>query len=262
MEKVRVATLNVHGWSSHNLTSNVPLLTVLLRMYDLDILSLNEACHTSNKPKDPLLTFAKSLKMPHVSFGKCAYFQGFGNAIISKHAITYEKNHKAGTRSMLQVQNDHPFAISNNLTLYSLHLDPLNEEKRLQQLNLFSSQMSNKGFEIVMGDFNAICTDGTDYTESYFKTQISDVRAKNNKESPKGDVYKWMLEHGFEDIFRTVNKQDKDAAISTCRFSTRIDYIWSRGVLSDGWTLSSCSIVSCGKATDHNMVLCEFTKTN
>jgi hypothetical protein len=85
----RIGTLNVHGWSSagESRTGNVPLLVTLLRLYKLDVLSLNEVCHYSNKPKDSLISFAKGLRLENIAFGKCNYFIGYGNAIVSAYDL-------------------------------------------------------------------------------------------------------------------------------------------------------------------------------
>ncbi len=147
---------------------------------------------------------------------------------------------------MLKVRVDHPFTNDNDITIYSLHLNPSDEEKRLLELKNFQNHISAHGTQIVMGDFNAICADGTDYSLEYM-SKISAVREQNNKELPRGDVYKWMQDSQYKDVFRECNPNDQDAYISTCRFATRIDYIWQKGELKDDWRLSSSRIINCGK---------------
>ena len=67
-----------------------------------------------------------------------------------------------------------------------------------------------------------------------------------------------MKEQGFEDIWRETNPELQD--VSSCRYGTRIDFIWQRGKLKNGWSVKSCDIVPSRGATDHDLVVCIFEK--
>ncbi|KAL0476656.1 hypothetical protein AKO1_006190 [Acrasis kona] len=252
----RVATLNIHMWGDVKNKDNVERLIEFIRPFDLDLIAIQEVMNIKNKLK----TLADGIGMPYVAFGEgCS--DRFGNAIISKHPFAEETNQistfkEAEERAMLSVKLDskHPFIQDNkDVQFHSIHLDHSREEYRMAQLIDIFSQTTPSSKDFIMGDFNAL--DETDYSEDYFN-QIAAVRRKGHWESPKSEVTSFMKNEKYIDVWRTLNPDSLD--ISTCRFNTRIDYIWQRGHLSKKWRISNCNIIPSKKITDHELVLCVF----
>jgi hypothetical protein len=69
-----------------------------------------------------------------------------------------------------------------------------------------------------------------------------------------------MKQKGFVDVLRATNEKLRDGDLRSCRYHTRVDYIWMRGMLKNGWVLDESKIVSSKDATDHELVLAVFNK--
>jgi hypothetical protein len=74
------------------------------------------------------------------------------------------------------------------------------------------------------------------------------------------DVTDWMKHNGFVDVLRAKNEKLRDNEIRSCRYHTRVDYIWMKGMLKHGWVLDESRVVSSKNATDHELVLAVFNK--
>ena len=110
-----------------------------------------------------------------------------------------------------------------------------------------------------MGDMNSLTRD--DYSEEYLTKNIVEVREKNYWEKPCFDLTQLITKQwSYEDAFKKLNPQLKDRQVVTCRFDTRIDYIYLRPRIDDSWILKECSIIDTNNATDHNGVLAVFEK--
>ncbi|CAF4571502.1 unnamed protein product, partial [Rotaria sp. Silwood2] len=168
------------------------------------------------------------------------------------------ENHNA--RGMLAVQIDHEFFSDNDATLYVTHLDQLSEQVRLKQMKQLEEHVHNSGVQLMVGDFNSLTFD--DYSDDYFNVNIHGVRQQNSWENPFNLVTNEMKTNGYHDCWREMNKEAIDNQTITCIYKTRIDYIWKRGELKNGWEMEECKIFSTENATDHNGVLVTFTKTN
>jgi len=106
-----------------------------------------------------------------------------------------------------------------------------------------------------LGDFNALSE--MDYSSSYLQ-KITEVRRNENWELPKFLVTNRLRER-YIDCFQKLNQNTQipkiDQQISTCRFNTRIDYIWISANLAKciDWEKSSCKILD-HKLSDHNAI--------
>jgi endonuclease/exonuclease/phosphatase family metal-dependent hydrolase len=256
----RLATLNVHFWLDNQNTNNAHRLAAIVKEQDVDVLALQEAQITDND----VVKFSKMVNLPFVAFGP-GDLDNFGNAILSKHPITFHENLRttrtdnAGQRGMLRTVIAHAFARDNKLQLYNTHLDHILEPSRVTQLSEIDEKLfkkDEKSVQLVVGDFNALTE--SDYSPEYL-ARITQVRAASNWELPKFEVTNWMKEKGFKDCFRIFN-QDMDENVGTSRLGTRIDYIFLRGELKNGWELTKCKKFSAQPATDHHGLVIEFKK--
>jgi exonuclease III len=109
-----------------------------------------------------------------------------------------------------------------------------------------------------MGDMNSLTRD--DYSDEYFQKQIIEVRAMSCWEKPRFDLTKLITnEWKYQDAYKLINSEVKDAQISTCDYGTRIDYIYVHPrVINDQWIIKQCQIIDTKGFTDHNAVFAEF----
>jgi endonuclease/exonuclease/phosphatase family metal-dependent hydrolase len=261
MQQFKVASLNVHAWKDEQDMSNSDHILELFRPLQLDLIAMEEVQHDDYN--QDIIKLATELSM-HYKFSE-SYWRGEGNAFLSKHPIKHFKHYMAklknrDSRSIVQIEIESKFSNENDASFYVLHIDHILEDTRVKQLELMHEELlrkDDKDVQIILGDFNALCLE--DYTPSYLKN-INQERKYGSWERAYGDVYNWMKNHGYVDLYRQTDKESKDDQISTCRFGTRIDYIWMKGDLKNGWRFSKCEIISSKKATDHNMVVATFEK--
>ncbi len=271
ISKFRIATVNVHFFSDLKGQSNVHRLAQLLKPMSFDVLALQEILHTDKPPGAAperhyhFKLLSDLLQLPYTAF--CNTAHEFGNAILSRFPLTSSINYHTepipnhNNRGMLAVKIDNEFFKDNNATLYVTHLDQISEEVRLKQIEQFEKYVHNSDdFQLIMGDFNSLTFD--DYSDDYFNIHIHDVRQRNSWEGPFNLVTNKMKQNGYSDCWREMNKEAINDQVVTCVYKTRIDYIWRRGELKNGWKINECKIFSTESTTDHNAVLMTFTKSD
>jgi endonuclease/exonuclease/phosphatase family metal-dependent hydrolase len=271
ISQFRMGTLNVHFFSNLKGESNVHHLANILQPMSFDVLALQETLHTEKPPGvSPerhyhLKLLSDLLELPHLAFSNTSF--EFGNAILSrlplKNIVQYHteavENHSA--RGMLGIQIDNEFFNDNDATLYVTHLDQISEQLRLKQINQFEESIcGGGGLQLIVGDFNALTFD--DYSDDYFNIHIHDVRQRNKWEGPVNLLTVQMKMNGCHDCWREMNEEAINDQVVTCIYKTRIDYIWRRGELKNGWKMNECKIFPTNDATDHNGILINFTKSS
>ena len=68
-----------------------------------------------------------------------------------------------------------------------------------------------------------------------------------------------LKEFGMKDCRELVNDSDRIGPIKTCRFDTRIDYLFANEECLKTWSIKKLKTVD-DKASDHNMVIATFKK--
>lgn len=271
ISQLRIGTLNVHFFTDSHGLPNVNRLAEILKPMSFDVLALQEALHTDKIPGDApkkhyyFKLLSDILQLPHTAF--CNTLHEFGNGILSRFPIKTSSNYRTEanerhhTRGMLAAQINNEFFKDNNATLYITHLDQISEQIRLKQINQFEKHIHRSdGFQLIMGDFNSLTFE--DYSNDYFNKYIHDVREQNSWEKPFNLVTNRMKENGYHDCWREMNNETINDQVVTCEYGTRIDYIWRKGELKNGWKIDECRIFSSENATDHNGILINFTKSN
>lgn len=256
MTTFRLATINVHRFT-HPVTydNNIQELVAILKPYNLDLIAVQEInCSKSWS------SFCNLLGLDYFVFGP-SESSSFGNGIASRYPIKSSKNIEANrskygaTRSLLQVNLDgsHPFVKDRIFSV--THLDHRNENYRLEQIRKFDPLKNS--IDILMGDMNSLTRD--DYSDNYYQTNVYELREKSEWEKPCFDVTQLIKNQWtYIDAFKQINPDLKDEQIATCRFGTRIDYIYLRPRLNDSWILEDCSIIDTKNATDHNVIFAVF----
>ena len=184
-----------------------------------------------------------------------------GNGIASRYPILSHSNQQnsfsgeGGRRCLLHctLDGDHPF-IKDRIFAVT-HLDHLDENDRLKQIKEFNPLENN--INILMGDMNSLTRD--DYSDNYYQKHIVELRDKTKWEKPCFDLTQLITNQwSFQDAFKQINPQLKDKQVATCRFGTRIDYIYFRSQDNDQWILKVCFNVDMQNATDHKAVIAIF----
>jgi len=254
----RIGTVNVHSFRSpFTRKSNAKVLASILGPYNLDVLAVEEM-----RDNGHWTLLHEQLSLNYSVVGLSGGLS-FGNAIASRHPIIEHSNQVAehqcvgGARAMLQCRfgGDHPFV--HNRTFAVTHLDHFDEDDRLVQINEFSPH--NHNINILVGDMNALIRE--DYSDKYFHDIIAKKRESNGWEQPRFELIKQLTDTwGYQDTFRKINPELKDAQVATCQYGTRIDYIFQRPLLNDEWRLTECFIVDTRRSTDHNIVVATFER--
>jgi len=259
MTTFRIATINVHSFNNSSTDKNsIEQLVSILKPYHLDLIAVQEITNGTNWPQ-----FCEQLSLPHQIFGATSG-NYFGNGIASRYPIKSHSNKTSGSsggekRSLLNccLDGDHSF-IQDRIFAVT-HLDHLNENNRLKQIKEFNPLENN--IDILMGDMNALTRN--DYSDDYYQKNILEFRKKSYWEKPRFDLTEFITNQwNFQDAFKQINPNAKDEQVVTCRFKTRVDYIYLRPRPNDLWILKECSIINTENATDHNAVFAVFEQKN
>jgi exonuclease III len=258
MSTFRLATINVYSFNTPMQDgNNIDDLVSILEPLNLDLIVVQEI-----KNNEKWETFCQRLSLPNFIYGQ-SDGDYLGNGIASRYPFQSNSNQQSsftcvgGTRALLQccLDGDHPF-IKDRIFAVT-HLDYLDEDDRLKQIQEFNPYEQN--IDILMGDMNALIRD--DYSDKYYQDAVDGVREKSGWEKPRFDLTKLITdEWKYQDAFKLKNPELKVEEIVTCRYGTRIDYIYIRPRVDDQWILNECSMIDTKGATDHNAVLAEFTQ--
>eukprot|EP00094_Tigriopus_californicus_P000649 TCALIF_00630-PA protein Name:"Similar to CEP85 Centrosomal protein of 85 kDa (Homo sapiens)" AED:0.09 eAED:0.09 QI:0/0.75/0.55/1/1/1/9/88/730 len=233
-----IGTYNVHMWTDENCQDNLERVQDIIKIHAPDVLCLQE----STKPEHDQFSRKMEFMYPHSIWQFCT-------AIFSKFPLekTLErfKDHYVIGKVMVP-HLDTPIYIT------CLHLNHRSEQFRLAQIDHIhktcETYLKDQNPLIWTGDFNALSRD--EYTESHW-AELSETRRKNAWESPHVDVTNKIKSLGFHDLWM---KAGEPKPVGTCRFGTRIDYVYA----SPGW-MNLFQLVSVdhvdSTASDHRMVM-------
>ena len=254
MSTFRLATLNVHLFQkSSKYESNIKDLVSILEPLNLDLIACQEI-RNDQKWKE----FSSFLSLSHSIYGECNG-EILGNGMASRYPILSSTNRRnipssGEVRSLLRCSLNG----FNGLIFGVTHLDHSDENTRLRQIKEFDP--NNENIDILMGDMNALTRD--DYSDDYYRDVVAGKREKDGWEKPYFDLTKLITdEWKYQDAFKVINPQLQDDQVTTCRFGTRIDYIYIHPRVNDRWRLTKCEIIDTKGATDHNAIFTEFTET-
>lgn len=256
MSTFRLATLNVHSFRSASIfESSIVGLASILRPYNLDLIALQEI-PSENEWKE----FCSQLSLPHFAYGP-AWEGCFANGIASRYPIAFHSNEQSSSnitseqRSFLQCRFDvdHPFL--SNRTFAVTHLDHQNEDYRLKQIEQFNPIKHQ--IDVLLGDMNALTR--SDYSDQFYQKEILAVRKRSFWEEPRFDLTTLLTDQwGYQDALKQFYPEKKDEELSTCRYKTRIDYIYFHPRINDQWIVKQCEIIDTQGLTDHQAVFVEF----
>lgn len=267
MEKtrLRVGTWNVHGWKDGHHRDTFDDICSLLCTSNLDIIGLQEASKVGIS--ELLSKLGSSYRLAH-AFGGTALIVRL--PVARDGGITLPKGrHGRFSACSVHLPNETEYIFH----VINVHLNHKKEQKRRKEVTSIVSLMTNE-YELPdlwVGDFNALTKD--DYTEEEWE-RIFQVRKKNNWELPVCELTSIVTGKvsaesnpavgtlGLKDAYASLSNESKSGPFSTCRFNTRIDYVYfnAERMSATGWKLVECNHVECTDLSDHNLVIATFEK--
>jgi len=235
--------------------------------------------------------FADVLGLKHcISWRNCAIFSRYKFTDVVFDAVSRKQPRVENALGPLEWSGNNAFvigAIRPNATLppiyiTCLHLNHVAEPTRLSELSFITEKalhnllpcssgdgaetnspatanhsgsdfkQSKWPMQIWTGDFNALTRE--DYSDSVWE-DISNIRQVNSWESPQVKLTnKIKAEHGMVDCWELAGRPEP---IKTCRFDTRIDYIYASPSVLDHWKLARVETID-DPTSDHNLVIATF----
>jgi endonuclease/exonuclease/phosphatase family metal-dependent hydrolase len=181
MTTFRLATINVHSFRKpSDRSNNISELVSILEPLNLDLIGVEEIQNNDKWKK-----FCVDMGLTYSSYGPWNG-NSAGNGIASRYPIQSYSTQQStlicqgGTRSILQCSLD----TFQNLTFGVTHLDHLDEDVRLAQINEFNPHKKN--IDILMGDMNALTRE--DYSDDYYQNIVIGQRQKCKWETPRFDL--------------------------------------------------------------------------
>jgi len=259
MSTFRLATVNAHSFRNPSTGKNTcEELASILKPFKLDLIAVQEIIENNSWKR-----FCELVDLPYYQVGLPAGSY-LGNGFACRYPIREYSNQrttdkcKNETRGFLQCVFDATEdSFLHNRTFAVTHLDHLDEKNRLRQIKEFDPL--EKKIDVLLGDMNSLSEN--DYSDEYFEENIRQLRQKSNWEPPFFDLTNFITKQlNYRDAFRLKNPDLKDEKVVTCRFHTRIDYIYLKPNENDSWSLEDCFIINTSNVTDHNAVFASFQK--
>eukprot|EP00095_Tigriopus_kingsejongensis_P007381 maker-scaffold37_size504123-snap-gene-4.18 protein:Tk07381 transcript:maker-scaffold37_size504123-snap-gene-4.18-mRNA-1 annotation:"hypothetical protein" len=241
----RIATFNVHSFTDAKGQRNFRRVLELIEEHDVDILCLQETGLTDSKKL--FQAWTKTSAHGLVAWNHCAILSKF-------HLEPYPKPmNKIGSSTRFVIAK----VLLNDLqSIYvsCVHLNHRREPTRMSELNEICTYGNNVQScpHVMSGDFNALTLE--DYPDDEL-LEICKVRSQNRWETPQRAITDKMINIGYVDAKSKAT--EFSGALSTCRFNTRIDYVFINRAFDDMFTLTKLIHVD-DKASDHNMVILEI----
>ncbi|WJX13769.1 hypothetical protein P8452_04124 [Trifolium repens] len=254
-EKERVATSSSSGGVHHHVRSGRTLVEVL-REVDADVLGLQDVKAEEENGMKPLSDLAAALGMNYV-FAE-SWAPEYGNAVLSKWPIKRWNANKifdqTDIRNVLKATIDVPEA--GELNFYCTHLDHLNENWRMKQINAIIQ--SNDEPHILAGGLNSL--DESDYSQERW-TDIVKYYEEMGKPTPKVEVMKHLKSKDYTDSKDYAGECESVVMIAkgqsvqgTCKYGTRVDYILSSSNSPYKFVPGSYLVLSSKGTSDHHIV--------
>mmetsp|Transcript_37749 Transcript_37749/g.82245 ORF Transcript_37749/g.82245 Transcript_37749/m.82245 type:complete len:293 (+) Transcript_37749:276-1154(+) len=261
---LRVGTFNVHGFSNGHCQDTFPEICEMICDANLDILALQEA--TGKRLPYLLSRLGSDTYTLAAKHG--------GTAILTRLPVV-KRNEKPGkgrySWCTVSLPGDCEESHCQTLSIIAVHLDHKSEKKRKSEIKQIVHSFHTKGVplcDLWLGDFNALTE--SDYSHQEWR-DITQVRSRNHWELPvtyltsnmvashkeKDAVWQGL---GLTDAFQAAPRDCRKGPLSTCRFGTRIDYVYfqSEKFNGHGWQIVAIEHRDSKKCSDHNLVVATF----
>ncbi|KAG5055248.1 hypothetical protein AAZX31_03G131500 [Glycine max] len=236
----------------------------VLRELNADVLGLQDVKAEEENGMKPLSDLASALGMNYV-FAE-SWAPQYGNAVLSKWPIKRWKLQKIfdhhDYRNVLKATIDVPQ--EGELHFYCTHLDYLDENWRMKQINAIIQ--SNDEPHILAGGLNSL--DETDYSQDRW-TDIVKYYEEMGKPTPKVEVMKHLKSRHYTDAKDFSGECESVVMIAkgqsvqgTCKYGTRVDYIFSSSDSPYKFVSGSYLVLSSKGTSDHHIVKVDVVKVN
>ncbi|KAJ3433665.1 hypothetical protein M0812_22628 [Anaeramoeba flamelloides] len=250
---------------------------------ELDLFADYSDNFSSKKRQTDLEYFANILES---DFRFTPYYDDFGIAIFSKYKILHfaseriETNAIGGARCVYmatiqlnpnnqkheqketneQNQKQKEGEEYETIDVFGTHLDHIKEQSRLVQMRIiwkFIKKNKRSKKYVLLGDFN--CLSSSDHYPKEEWDRITEVRLDNSWEKPKCSLYNYITKKGFFDTWEYRNPKIRKNQ-GTCRFNTRIDYVFaSKSLVTQN---EKSQVVGYDKVetnlSDHHLIIVKF----
>lgn len=138
------------------------------------------------------------------------------------------------------------------INVFVTHFNHISEDKRVLEWNALLKYILSQNTEsyIILGDFNTLTRN--DYTDAEWES-ITKIRKQNNWEAPKTVLSELIAKNKCIDCLQKYGKP-----VPTCRFDTRVDYIFINETFQK--LISNIQVqVYSSQGSDHNPVVMSFT---
>jgi len=266
---LRVGTFNVHGWTNGRSEDKFQEICSLLHAADLDIIGLQEA----SRARLPALV---SL-LGRGEYRLAAKFGG--TAILTRLPIANDGLNGRNSVGLGRISCCSVILPGGTeeeaFSAVVIHLNHKKEALRLKEIRTIVEDLEKKGlplFDLWMGDFNALTE--ADYSKEEWD-HIFEIRNRNCWELPVTNLTSAMTSKpktkeslwkglGLHDAYTSVPQQRRSGPLCTCRFATRIDYVYfnAQRMNAAGWSVVACEHVDSKEYSDHNLVIATFKKNS
>lgn len=233
---IRVATFNIHKLETRESIEKV------LDANCIDICGLQEV--PGEKPLRRVLgdTWACLFDYGYPNYGTGLIYKRAKFNVEKK--LTHTLKGTPGKKTAFEVWLSNVSNPNVIIRIVVTHLDHKTEEQRMKELTVLQKILPREP-HILLGDFNSLTR--SDYSNDEWQS-ISDTRAANRWEEPKTNVTSTLTGLGYIDVLSA-----SKAVAPTCRFNTRVDYIFSLGVPYQ------CSFVAESQGvSDHKVVIMDI----
>jgi endonuclease/exonuclease/phosphatase family metal-dependent hydrolase len=244
MDSLRVGTFNAHNWFNADEEMTLEAAARLLTDADLDVFALQEV--TAESTED----------LVRVLGGRYRHIQKGMVAIVSRLPLAQDTN--TPVRHVRHCSAIVRLPCGKCLKVVTVHLNHVCEQRRRRQVHECISS-GGLACDILLGDFNSLTR--SDYSAQMWDA-IASVRSDNAWEAPVAEVtamLKGPLPEGrkglaFMDAWQSA--ASRKGPLSTCRFDTRIDYIYLGTAIAQNWTITEFEhVVAIPAVSDHNLVV-------
>lgn len=227
---MKIGTLNVHEFTDSNNIESLDRFIELLAHVNLDVIGLQEVDSENNLR----IIISKLSEYQYIYERHCA--------ILSKYPINKisKKSKERYVKGLLTTPS------GKQLTIVNVHLNYQLETIRIEEIQ--NIKKCDKTPVILMGDFNSLTKN--DYTDKEWH-HIYKIRKYHKWELPVS-ILTDMISRDFYDTRKLVKAPI--GKLETCRFNTRIDYIYVNKYLKD-IILKHEHYETMPEITDHNMVI-------
>lgn len=130
--------------------------------------------------------------------------------------------------------------------IFVTHLDHKTEPQRIREWVALQKVLPSDKPHIILGDLNSLRR--SDYTDDAWK-EIADSRRRSDWEEPKTELIEKILSSNYADVL-----SDCRAVAPTCRFDTRVDYIFTYGFAP----AIRSFVLDSQKTSDHKIIVTDL----